>query len=296
MNSTKTRKWFRPAIQILFFIIILVISISKALREAGIQLLSNISLHAVCPFGGVETLYSYFTTGDFIQKIHSSNIILMYAVLFLTLLFGPVFCGWVCPFGTFQEYIGKIGRKIFGEKYNHFIPKKIDKVLRYLRYVVLALVIYNTAATANLIFQNVDPYYALFNMFTGEVAITAYIVLGVVIIASLFGERPFCKYACPFGATLGIFNLFRIFKIKRNKNTCVNCKLCDNACPMNIEVSKSKTVYNHQCISCLKCTSENACPMKDTVELRIGVSKNDCPTKDAKDAVELTTGGGKHED
>ena len=268
----KKRKWLRHTIQIGFFVIVLFTAISKSLSEAGVVLpfASDVSLHAICPFGGVESLYNYIVAGTLIQKIHASSVILMYVVFVLSILFGPVFCGWICPFGTFQEFIGKIGKKLFGKKYNTFIPQKVDKFLRYIRYLVLGLVIYNTATTAKLVFQDIDPYYALFNFFTNEVAITAYIVLGVVVLLSLFVERPFCKYMCPYGATLGVFNLFRLFKIKRNKSTCVNCKACDKVCPMNIEVSKSGNVYNHQCISCLKCTSENACPVKNTVELKIG--------------------------
>lgn len=274
----KKKIWLRPLIQVFVFALVALIALSKSLEAAGISIpfIAEASLHAICPFGGVETIYQYITSGTLIQKIHSSSIILMYAVLFITLLFGPAFCGWICPFGTFQEFIGKIGRKLFGIKYNHFIPQKFDRVFRFLRYFVLALVLYNTAAAAKLVFQNVDPYYALFNMFTGEVAITAYIVLGVTTVSSLFIERPFCKYLCPYGAFLGIFNLFRIFKIKRNPTTCKNCKACDRSCPMNIEVSSSKNVYNHQCISCLKCTSEGACPVENTLTLK--------------------TGGGKHED
>jgi len=273
MSKNKKKSWIRPAVQIFFFIIVLLVVAANS--GINIPFIQGASLHSICPFGGVETIYQYITSGTFVQKIHSSAIILMYAVFFLSILFGPVFCGWICPFGTFQEFIGKIGRKIFKKKYNHFIPEKFDKVLRYLRYVVLALVLYNTTVTAKLVFQDIDPYYALFNMFTGEVAITAYIILGVVMIASLFVERPFCKYMCPYGAVLGVSNLFRVFKIKRNQKTCVDCKACDSICPMNINVSNSKTVHNHQCISCLKCTSEQACPVKDTVELRTGGFKHE---------------------
>lgn len=276
MNKTSKMKWIRAMVQLTFFIVVLLAVISKSLKESGITipLIDDASLHAICPFGGVVTIYNFITEGTFIQKIHSSAVILMFAVFVLTLLFGPVFCGWVCPFGTFQEYIGKIGKKILGEKYNHLVPKRLDKILRYSRYAVLALVIYNTAVTAKLVFQNVDPYYALFNMFTSEVAVTSYIALSVTVILSLFIERPFCKYLCPYGATLGLFNLFRIFKIKRNKNSCVGCRVCDKACPMNIEVSSHNTVYNHQCISCLKCTSENACAVANTVSLKTGGGKN----------------------
>ncbi|WMJ23730.1 4Fe-4S binding protein [Paludicola sp. MB14-C6] len=273
--SNKKSKKIRHIVQIGFFIVVLSIVIGKALNEAGIIIpfLSTASLHAVCPFGGVVSIYNYLASGTLVQKIHSSSIILMYAVFFLSILFGPVFCSWMCPLGTVQEFLGKIGKKIFGKRYNHIIPAKIDQYLRYLRYVVLALVIYNTAVSAKLVFQDVDPYYALFNMFTGEVAISAYIVLAVTLLLSLIIERPFCKYACPYGALLGTTNLVRLFKVKRNSTTCVNCKACDTACPMNIEVSSKNKIYNHQCISCLECTSESKCPVQDTVMLSLGGKK-----------------------
>lgn len=275
MTNLRKKKWLRTTVQISFFVIVLFIVISKTLSERGINIpfIADASLHAICPFGGIVSIYNYFVAGALVQKIHSSSIILMYAVFFLTLLFGPIFCGWICPFGTFQEFIGKIGQKLFGKRYNHFIPKKLDNILRYLRYLVLALVIYNTAVTAKLIFQDYDPYYALFNMFTDEVAITAYIALAITVLLSLFIERPFCKYMCPYGAVLGIFNLFSIFKVKRNSDTCISCKACDKSCPMNINVSSANKIYNHQCISCLECTSENVCPVKETVNLKMGGKK-----------------------
>jgi polyferredoxin len=162
------------------------------------------------------------------------------------------------------------GQKLFGKKYNRFVPHKLDRALRHLRYAVLAMVLYQTAVTAKLVFQAVDPYYALFNFFAGEVALTAYITLGAITVLSLFVERPWCKYFCPYGAFLGLFNRIRIFKIRRDPATCVDCKQCDRICPMNIEVSKKETVSDAQCISCHKCTSDIACPVKDTVTISAG--------------------------
>jgi polyferredoxin len=264
--------WIRSVVQIFFFGLIALIAVNHNLAEngGGIPFLSNASLHALCPFGGVVTIYQYVTTGTFVQKIHESAFILMIIGFLLAFLFGPVFCGWVCPLGTFQEWVSKIGRRIFGRKYNHFIPTKYDIYLRYSRYLVLAWVIYMTAYSGKLVFQAIDPYFALFNFWSSEVAMGGLVVLGLTILASLFIERPWCKYACPYGAVLGVFNMFRVFKIKRNVPSCISCAKCARVCPMNIPVDAVEVVRDHQCISCLECTSEAVCPVPQTVEFTAG--------------------------
>lgn len=264
----RNKIWIRRVSQVFFFGLIALISIGHTLAESGVTIpfVANASLHAVCPFGGVVSIYQYFTEGTFVQKIHESSFILMIIGFLLAFLFGPVFCGWVCPLGTIQEWVAALGRKIFGKKrYNHFIPAKVDNILRYFRYLVLAWVVYMTAVSGTLMFANIDPYFALFNFWTSEVAVGGLIVLGVTLLASLFVERPWCKYACPYGAVLGLFNLVRVFGIRRQESTCKMCSLCDNNCPMNINVSSKSIVRDHQCISCLECTSEAHCPVNTTV-------------------------------
>ena len=269
----RNKLWPRTVVQIFFFALIALISINHTLAEsgAGIPFLSSASLHSLCPFGGVVSIYQYATTGTFVQKIHESAFILMIVGFLLALLFGPVFCGWVCPLGTIQEWFGKIGQKIFKKRrYNHFIPARIDRWLRYLRYGVLAWALYMTASSGTLIFAEVDPYHALFNLWSSEVAIGGIIVLAITLVGSLFVERPWCKYACPYGAVLGIFNLFRIFRIRRVPGTCKLDGACNIVCPMNIMVSEKTIVRDHQCITCMKCTSENVCPAAGTVDLVAG--------------------------
>lgn len=271
-DTSKRKVNWRLIVQAFFFALIALIAVNHSLEAQGkaIGLLSSASLHAVCPFGGVVSVYQYITIGNYVKKIHESAFILMYIGFALALLVGPAFCGWVCPLGSFQEWLGKLGRRILHKKYNNFIPSMIDRYLRYLRYGVLIWVVYVTATSATLFFADYDPYFTLFNFWTNEVAISGLIILGVLIIASLFVERPFCKYACPYGALLGIFNLFRIFKIKRNISTCIDCKACDRTCPMNINLSARNVIRDHQCISCLKCTSENACPLEATLAMTTG--------------------------
>ncbi len=270
-NKKRSAAALRRIVQIAVFALVFFITVSKWLAEKGISIpfASQASLHAVCPFGGVETLYQLVMTGMFVQKVHSSSFILAIISAVTALLFGAVFCGYICPFGAFQEWIGRLGRKLFPKIYNRAVPAKLDKALRYIRYIVLVMVVYNTAATAKLVFQNADPFYALFNFFTNEVAVSAYIMLGVVTVLSLVVERPWCKYLCPYGALLGLFNKIRIFKLRRSKSTCINCKKCDKVCPMNVEVSGKEVISDLQCISCHKCTSEVSCPVKDTVTISV---------------------------
>ena len=195
----------------------------------------------------------------------SSSFILMFLVLALAIAFGPLLCGWICPLGSFQEWLGKIGKKISGKKYNHIIPTSVDRVLRYGRYIVLAAVLYFTAIAGTIISSPYDPYLALYSFWTDEAAIGGIIILGIIMLLALITERPWCKYACPLGAVLGFSNRFRIFKIKRKSESCISCGICDKRCPMNIQVSECGVVRDDQCISCYECTSEKACPVADTV-------------------------------
>ena len=101
-------------VQTFFFVLIALIAINHTLAEngAGIPILSSASLHAVCPFGGVVSIYQFATVGTFVQKVHQSSFVLMAIVFILSIFLGPVFCGWVCPLGTIQEWFAGLGRKI----------------------------------------------------------------------------------------------------------------------------------------------------------------------------------------
>ena len=71
--------WIRKLVQWFFFLLIAFIAVNHTLVEsgAGIPFLSSASLHAVCPFGGVVTIYQFATVGTFVQKIHGSSFVLM---------------------------------------------------------------------------------------------------------------------------------------------------------------------------------------------------------------------------
>ncbi|MGI6711810.1 MAG: 4Fe-4S binding protein [Bacillota bacterium] len=262
---------YRLISQIFFFSLIALITINYYSRAVGIAIpfIGSASLHAICPFGGVAAFAALFQYDILISKIHTSSFTIFVIIFVLGIFFGPVVCSYMCPLGSVQEWIGKLGKKIFKQRYNHFMPAKLDKVLRYIRYIVLILVIYMTTQSLKLVFLKVDPYFALFHFWSDEATLGGLIVLGITLLLSLFIERPWCKYACPFGALMGLTNFFSLFKIKRNNASCIHCKICDRVCPMNIVISDKTNITDHQCIRCNQCTSEFSCPVPSTTELKI---------------------------
>ena len=267
------KRWIRISLQMFFFLLIALISVNHTLVEsggAGIPLLSSVSLCALCPFGGVTTFLGFITYGTLAQQIRLSSTVMMGIIFLLSIILGPVFCSYVCPLGSIQEWFGKLGKKIFKNKYNKLIPKKLDRVLGYLRYVILVWVVIQTFRSMALIFKPYDPFSALFHIWTDELAIGGLTILIITIMLSFIVERPWCKYACPYGGLLGLFNKVSIFKIRRNPSLCIDCNKCDNACPMNITVSDKEVITDTRCIRCLECTSTMICPVDKTLELKIG--------------------------
>lgn len=264
----------RLIVQIVILVFILMLSYNHAREEAGLPLMFGFqgapSLHATCPFGGVVSAYTYFTSGEFVKKIHLSNFVLLFGLLTLLIITGASFCGWICPFGTVQELISKLGNKLKIKKIK--VPKYIDTPLLFLKYGVLIFVVIRTTKTGLLMFQNIDPYYALFNIWSDEITKTALIILGIVLASSFFIERPWCRYACPLGAFQGLFNWVSILKIKRNSKTCISCTMCNKNCPMGINVMEGKAVNNPLCNRCLRCV--DSCPINETLDIKLSFPVN----------------------
>lgn len=122
-------------------------------------------MEAYCPFGGLESLYQFVTTGGFIRRIEPSAMILFAALLLVTIVASRGFCGWICPFGSIQEWLGLIGRKLLGKRFNP--TGRWDRGMRNLKYVILATIIIFTWHTGTLVFRSYDPFLAFFHLGKG---------------------------------------------------------------------------------------------------------------------------------
>ncbi len=274
-----THHTFRRLTQLGVFLFIAAIAIRHLLvGEAGATITA--SWEAYCPMGGLETLYKYITSGgSYVSHVHLSNMVVLVATLAVSLVARNAFCGWLCPFGFIQDMVSRFS--VFVQKRLPPVRKAVktlkargsklavlDRYLRFLKYGVLVWAVGGAAAYGFMVFRDVDPWAALWNLL--ELSASAGLaVLVVVLIASLFVERPWCRYACPLGAATGILSKLSPLYLKRESDACKNCAICTKACPMGLPVHTATTIKSVDCIGCMECVDE--CPREGALELKLGV-------------------------
>ena len=232
----------------------------KTVCIPGLNCYSCPAAAGACPIGAYQAVvgsskfrFSYYITGF---------------LLLVGVLLGRFLCGFLCPFGWFQELLHKIPTKKRS-------TKKL-KPLTYLKYaVLLGMVCLMPALLVNDVGMG-DPFFckylcpqgvlegaiplslvhsgiraALGALFTWKCSI----LLGVVVLSVVF-YRPFCKWLCPLGAIYALLNKVSLFQMKVDKRKCISCGKCAQACKMDVDVTQTP---NHtECIRCGMCV--RACP------------------------------------
>ena len=232
------------------------------------------TVDALCPLGGLESIYSYLSSGTWLRRVAPSALVLFAAVVGITLLFGRVFCGWICPLGTIGEISAGLARKL-GIKRKE-LPPSLDGALKMLKYVILAVILYYTWSLGTLAWRDYDPWAAWMHLAAGwdEIVSTPWafaVLFGLVIGAGLFIERFWCRYLCPLGAALAIFQKLSFTKVVRNRETCITCGKCDRSCPMGLAPMSAAKVADADCIACGRCTE--SCPVEKTLVFSFGGRK-----------------------
>lgn len=280
MRVFLTHTAFRRLVQLAFTGFVFYIAVIHVLAGEGSTNVTA-SPEAFCPFGGLETIYRYVTTGGaFVSHTHPSNLVLAIAVLVTALLLRSAFCGWICPLGFIQDMLHSLSSWI--QKGSVPIRKAVrrmsrggkpvwsflDKYLRFLKYAVLVWAVTGAAVYGVMVFRDYDPWSALINI-AGWTFTPALAVLGLTLVASLFVERPWCRYACPLGALSGLLGKLSPVYLKREADACTSCKICTKACPMGLQVHSATAITSVDCIGCLECVG--ACPREGAMEVKFGL-------------------------
>lgn len=199
---------------------------------------------------------------------------------------GRAVCGFLCPFGLFQEglfWLSSRLKSLFRGKRGQGEPallrargfplSRLDRILRLLKHAFLAALVVALPYAVYLARGASSPYFcalvcpagtleagiplvianaalreAAGLLFTWKAALLAGLVLW-----GLFSFRPFCKYACPLGAIYSYFNRIALFGIQVDSEKCTSCGKCTSSCKM-----QAKAVNSAECIRCGECAA--SCP------------------------------------
>lgn len=215
-----------------------------------------------CPIGSIQATIAG-------EGFHLPSYVLGLVILF-GLLGGRLFCGFLCPFGFFQDLLDKIPVKKVR------VPQNAARILSALRYVILVVFVFLLPFALRDKNGFTDPYFckyicpagtlfaslpllavkATLRRVAGALFVNKLVIALVIVVLSTFLYRPFCRFLCPLGALLGIFNPISIYGLHINKSRCVKCGICQRTCKFDIPTYK--TPNSPDCIRCGECIKK--CP------------------------------------
>ncbi len=181
------------------------------------------------------------------------------AILFLLLFvsgvfFGRAWCGWLCPAGGVAEIAQTVN------------PKPANaKRLRIVRYSIFA-VWFSVLVTGFVLaggIKGIDPLRLTERYVSVDEPIKYimyYLVLGLFFVLDLaLGRRGACHGICwmsPFlnaGQLAGRLLHLPQMRIKSKPDACIECKKCNNKCPMSIDVNAAVKIGSVKSIDCILC-------------------------------------------
>ena len=211
----------------------------KTVCVPGLNCYSCPAASGACPIGSFQAVvgsskfrFSYYITGF---------------LILLGVLLGRFICGFLCPFGWFQELLHKIPTKKLS-------TKKL-KPLTYLKYaVLLVMVVLLPAFLVNDVGMG-DPFFCKYLCPQGVLEGAIPLSLANSGIRAALGKLFTWKFSI-LRAVYALFNRVSLFQMKVDENKCVSCGKCAKVCKMDVDVTKTP---NHtECIRCGMCVS--ACP------------------------------------
>ena len=186
----------------------------------------------------------------------------------ITLLFGRIFCGWICP-GYLLYEIGDIFRQLLNRA--GIKPRNI-KLSPLTKYIVLVLGVIIGFVLGGMVFPMIYPpaiisrewYYLVY---TGSFGSGITLLLISLFIEISVSRRAVCRYLCPGGALYSLLGKFRVIRIRRKPSVCTSCIKCNDVCGLGLKPMQDLTGMD--CNTCGACIA--ACPT-DALTIRLGWS------------------------
>ncbi len=161
----------------------------------------------------------------------------------LTFVLGRIFCGYLCPIGTLQEIV-------------YLIPVKKLKIKNKTLPIVFRLIFFIAFVVLGVIFSmGLLTFFGFYDFFNLNINSIFFYIFLILLAASIFVYRPFCRFICPYGVFLSLVSGKGLFKLKRNNN-CIDCRKCEKACPTS---EAGRDDLKQECYMCNRC--KDVCPV-----------------------------------
>ncbi len=214
------------------------------------------------------------------------------AIAALTLVFGRVYCAFLCPFGTLQDIVRHIARAasvIIGKKKPAPFRFRTEAVRT--RFPVLAGAVVLLAAGTPSVLGLLEPY-ALYGKTAHDIgrsvakplaallagplkaagifisppgfapgaaaAAFALFVVAALFAAAFTGGRLFCGVLCPAGSVLSLLSRRPLLRIRIDEGSCIRCGLCERVCIAGCIDAKNAAIREADCVRCGACLG--VCP------------------------------------
>jgi len=210
----------------------------------------------ICAVGAIQNVVVALTDSGYAVSYFTIAFFLL--PLIVTVLFGRVFCGGVCPLGAIQDLVVLWPLKV---------PRVLDKMLGSLKWVYLGLAIWFAARpveTREFLICRFDPFVGFFR-FTGPLHM---LLIGAgLLVLGIFVGRVYCRYLCPYGAILSLLSRISWRNVTITPDKELDCGLCAEACPFGS--IKDLRVEKGSCLYCARCYK--SCPRERITERTDGL-------------------------
>lgn len=202
--------------------------------------------------------YMGFVKGNLVSLVHIFNLVewsfpifqynltwygLMLFTLLTTVLWGRIYCGRICAFGALTQLMDKI----VPARFRYEPPRHIDRYANLIKYGILAFALaYFFITEDRFIYKYIEPFW----MFTLSGTTVMWVLLALLLLATVFIRNFYCRYLCSVGAALGVISQATVFRIKRWKQ-CDTCKLCDRVCEWG--AIQGPKISLAECVRCDDC-------------------------------------------
>jgi len=215
-----------------------------------------------------------------------ATIVAFVCIVLFTVVYGRIFCGWICPQTIFME--GVFRRIEYFIEGDWTAQKKLDKqpwnneklfkkgTKHFIANTFLAYII-GSDALLEIITEPPTAH------MSGFISILIFTTVFYYVFA--FFREQVCTNVCPYGRMQGVLldrkSIVVAYDYKRGENRgkirkgedraildkgdCVDCKLCVNVCPTGIDIRNGTQL---ECINCTACI--DAC---DSIMDNVGLAK-----------------------